>query len=124
METRSAAWRAFTQRLRDWVRVASSILQQARLGAQIIDHRGGLKKFELWLADPRFVEQLMALRLAVILVHARRKLPNGVFTLTRGEKTVHLALAPDWAASDPQTLYLLSKQAGAWERAGVRIVMD
>jgi exopolyphosphatase/guanosine-5'-triphosphate,3'-diphosphate pyrophosphatase len=98
--------------------------QQARLAALVLGHRGGLKKLEPWLADARFVEQLMALRLAVILVHARRKLPNGVFTLTRGEKTVHLALDPDWAASHPQTLYLLSEEAGAWKRAGVRVVLD
>jgi hypothetical protein len=56
--------------------------------------------------------------------HACLTLPGGVFALARGEKTVHLALDPDWAASHPQTLYLLSEEAAAWKRAGVRVVMD
>ena len=43
-----------------------------RLSQLVLGHRGKLRKLELALEDERFVQQLMALRLAVILCHARR----------------------------------------------------
>lgn len=43
-----------------------------RLSQLILGHRGKLKKLEIELKNPEFMIQLLSLRLAAILCHARR----------------------------------------------------
>ena len=89
-----------------------------RLSQLVLGHRGKLRKLELALEDERFVQQLMALRLAVILCHARRDpdlagLDIGCDVL---RKTVRLKINAAWAELWPQSAHLLREEKTAWQK--------
>jgi exopolyphosphatase/guanosine-5'-triphosphate,3'-diphosphate pyrophosphatase len=65
------------------------------------------------------VVQLIALRLAVILSHARRDPDLTGMTLTRIEaqdQRIQLRCRVGWAEAFPQSAYLLREEAQAWQR--------
>ena len=89
-----------------------------RLSQLVLGHRGKLRKLELALEDERFVQQLMALRLAVILCHARRDpdlagLDIGCDVLRH---TVRLKISAEWAELWPQSAHLLREEKTAWQK--------
>ena len=90
-----------------------------RLSLLVLGHRGKLRKLEADFGDRVFVQQLICLRLAVILCHARRDPdltglqlqadaePKRCFTLT---------CRPGWAQAFPQSAHLLQEEALAWQK--------
>lgn len=89
-----------------------------RLSQLVLGHRGKLRKLDIELEDPSFVQQLMALRLSVILCHARRDpdlsgLDIGCDVMKR---TVHLTLSSAWADLWPQSAHLLREEKTAWQK--------
>jgi exopolyphosphatase/guanosine-5'-triphosphate,3'-diphosphate pyrophosphatase len=90
-----------------------------RLGLLVLGHRGKLRKLEDDLADPVFAQQLLALRLAVILCHARRD-PDirGVQLTMKSMQSgrSQLACRAGWADSYPQSAHLLREEALAWQK--------
>ncbi|WBY02236.1 Ppx/GppA phosphatase family protein [Ramlibacter tataouinensis] len=88
-----------------------------RLGLLVLGHRGKLRKLDTELGDALFVQQLLCLRLAVILCHARRK-PDlqGVSLHAAGPATFVLSLRPDWVRTFPQSAHLLREEAVAWHK--------
>lgn len=87
-----------------------------RLGLLVLGHRGKLRKLDVDFEDEVFVQQLLSLRLAVILCHARRdpKL-EGLRLLRRGE-TLVLQLPAGWAQAWPQSAHLLREEVVAWQK--------
>ncbi len=91
-----------------------------RLSHLVLGHRGKLRKLENELADPMFVQLLMALRLAVILCHARRD-PDVQSIRINLDATGHSAqvgMASAWADKWPQSAHLLKEEALAWQKTG------
>jgi exopolyphosphatase/guanosine-5'-triphosphate,3'-diphosphate pyrophosphatase len=87
-----------------------------RLSQLVLGHRGKLRKLEIDFEDEAFVLQLLSLRLAVILCHARRD-PDLKGLELRGEgQVVTLALRPDWARAWPQSAHLLREEVIAWQK--------
>jgi len=88
-----------------------------RLGQLVLGHRGKLRKLDLAFDDAAFVLQLLALRLAVILCHARRD-PDlqGLRLVWDGEREVRLACRTDWVQRYPQSAYLLQEEMQAWQK--------
>jgi exopolyphosphatase/guanosine-5'-triphosphate,3'-diphosphate pyrophosphatase len=86
-----------------------------RLGQLVLGHRGKLRKLDLQLDDEVFALQLLALRLAVILCHARRD-PDlqGLRLEWDGGNEVRLAYPGAWAAAYPQSAWLLQEEVQAW----------
>ncbi len=86
-----------------------------RLGQLVLGHRGKLRKLDLQLDDEVFGLQLLALRLAVILCHARRD-PDlqGLNLAWDGRRDVRLDCRADWVAKYPQSAYLLMEEVQAW----------
>ena len=89
-----------------------------RLSQLVLGHRGKLRKLEIELEDPLFVQQLMALRLSVILCHARRDpdlsgLALGSDALRR---TTRLSINSAWAELWPQSAHLLREEKTAWQK--------
>ena len=90
-----------------------------RLSLLVLGHRGKLRKLEADFEDRAFVQQLLCLRLAVILCHARRDPdltglqlqadadPKRCFTLT---------CRPGWVHAFPQSAHLLHEEALAWQK--------
>jgi len=100
--------------------------QQRRIAALALGQRGGLRKIEQALADAGLAWQVLCLRLAVILAHARQA-PDieGVAVAADGRKA-RIEYDTPWARRHPRTMYLLAEEAAAWERAGapLRLVID
>lgn len=95
-----------------------------RLGCLVLGHRGKLRKLDAELADPAFVRQLLCLRLAVILCHARRDADLHGLRLRAGPGSHALALPPGWAAAYPQSAHLLREEALAWQKTAWAFALD
>jgi exopolyphosphatase/guanosine-5'-triphosphate,3'-diphosphate pyrophosphatase len=87
-----------------------------RLSQLVLGHRGKLRKMEPWFGDRIFMRQLLALRLAVILCHARRDPDLGGLRLRELDDRVRLDIHPDWSARFPQSMHLIGEEIIAWEK--------
>ncbi len=90
-----------------------------RLGQLVLGHRGKLRKLEVDYEDVLFVQQLLALRLAVVLCHARRDPDLKGLTLTCSltpARRFALACRAGWAEAWPQSAHLLREEIVAWQK--------
>lgn len=87
-----------------------------RLSQLVLGHRGKLRKLESELEEISFVRQLMALRVAVILCHARRDpdLSGLSMVCDVQRRTAQLTMEADWAELWPQSAHLLREETSAW----------
>jgi exopolyphosphatase / guanosine-5'-triphosphate,3'-diphosphate pyrophosphatase len=90
-----------------------------RLSLLVLGHRGKLRKLEMDADDREVVTQLICLRLAVILCHARRD-PDlrGLQLQAAAPPAKHFVLSSrtGWAASFPQSAHLLREEVLAWQK--------
>ena len=86
------------------------------LGLLVLGHRGKLRKLVVDFDDPVFVHQLICLRLAVVLCHARRDPDIGGLQLAVSNRKVTLKLPPGWAKNYPQSTYLLKQEVESWQK--------
>ncbi len=87
-----------------------------RLSLLVLGHRGKLRKLDADFEDLVFVQQLLCLRLAVILCHARRDPDLKGLSLRMSGHTFTLALRPEWAKAFPQSAHLLQEEQAAWQK--------
>ena len=87
-----------------------------RLSLLVLGHRGKLRKLEADFEDTLFVHQLLCLRLAVILCHARRDPDLKGLQVRSEDHRVTLVLRPDWAKTFPQSAHLLREEVAAWQK--------
>ena len=90
-----------------------------KLSQLVLGHRGKLRKLEVDFEDSLFIQQLLALRLAVILCHARRDPDLKGFQLTREAddvNTFEIGCRPEWAQAFPQSAHLLREEVLAWQK--------
>jgi exopolyphosphatase/guanosine-5'-triphosphate,3'-diphosphate pyrophosphatase len=88
-----------------------------RLSLLVLGHRGKLRKIESDLAHDELRTQLLALRLAVILCHARRAPDlSGVHISRLGSTVPQLVCTSRWIQEFPQSAYLLREEALAWQK--------
>lgn len=95
-----------------------------RLSMLVLGHRGKLKKLELELDDTCFAYQLISLRLAVILCHARRDPDFKAITLSinnNSAKQFNLTCATGWSHALPQSAHLLREEVVAWSKLNWKI---
>ena len=107
--------------------IGFALTEMQKLSQLVLGHRGKLRKIELGERDTQFVQQLLALRLAVILCHARRD-PD--------LKGLRLQAAPDvaggfvlatpagWALAYPQSAHLLREETLAWQKTSWSLALD
>jgi len=93
--------------------------QLQRLATLALGQRGGLRKLESQLADANLLDSLIALRLAVILCHARTPVVAMAPKLERAAKQLTLRLPKSWSGEQARTRYLLKEEAEAWARTGL-----
>jgi exopolyphosphatase/guanosine-5'-triphosphate,3'-diphosphate pyrophosphatase len=100
-----------------------SLSEMHRLSVLVLGHRGKLRKLGTALDDQELVQQLMCLRLAVILCHARRDPDLQGVTITQPVPgfTVTLQCREGWAATYPQSAHLLREEGLAWEKTPWRL---
>jgi exopolyphosphatase/guanosine-5'-triphosphate,3'-diphosphate pyrophosphatase len=90
-----------------------------RLSLLVLGHKGKLRKLDVDFDDDSFIFQLISLRLAVILCHARRDPEYAVFQLGIS-KTVpqcfELKMEPLWSQRFPQSNHLLQQEVISWQK--------
>jgi exopolyphosphatase/guanosine-5'-triphosphate,3'-diphosphate pyrophosphatase len=90
-----------------------------RLSQLVLSHRGKLRKLELDFNDTVFMQQLLCLRLATILCHARRTPDTGSLQLRLDPERTNQAVLntrPGWAQTYPQSAHLLREEAIGWQK--------
>ena len=90
-----------------------------RLSLLVLGHRGKLRKLDTDFGDALFVQQLLTLRLAVILCHARRDPDLDGLALTREAVQANcfvLSSPPEWSQNFPQSAHLLREEVLAWQK--------
>ena len=94
-----------------------------RLGLVILGHKGKLRKLEQELEEVELAQILMALRLAVILCHARRPPDCQALQLKcQQNKRIFTLRAPQsWTTEHPQSTHLLRLEMTAWDRSTWRM---
>jgi len=96
-----------------------SLSEMHRLSLLVLGHRGKLRKLEPVLQQEDLVLQLLCLRLAVILCHARRDPDLKGVSLSQDAQhptTLYLNCRPAWASSYPQSAHLLREEGLAWQK--------
>jgi len=92
--------------------------QLRRLGELVLGQRGGLRKVEAALTQENAVWQVLCLRLAAIVCHARGEVDTSGLALRRNGAEAVLTVPEGWAQSALRTLYLLREEVQAWGRGG------
>jgi exopolyphosphatase/guanosine-5'-triphosphate,3'-diphosphate pyrophosphatase len=95
-----------------------SMQELHRLSLLVLGHRGKLRKLEADFEEAEFVKMLIALRLSVILCHAR-KTPDQFgleFICDEKNKSFTLEADADWIENYPQSVHLLRQEAIAWQK--------
>jgi exopolyphosphatase/guanosine-5'-triphosphate,3'-diphosphate pyrophosphatase len=87
-----------------------------RLSLLVLGHRGKLRKLDSDFGDDLFVRQLLSLRLAVILCHARLDPQIEGLRLQAESAGMTLRLPPGWSAAYPQSAHLLREEVVAWQK--------
>lgn len=87
-----------------------------RLGLLVLGHRGKLRKLAADFEEVAFVHQLLCLRLAVILCHARRDPDVKGLQLQAAGRELRLAVRRGWPAAWPQSAHLLREECVAWQK--------
>ncbi len=91
--------------------------QLERLGTLVLAQRGGLRKVDGMLAsDSVLRDQTLALRIAIVLCHARRDPDPGRLRLAGMLGGWLLVIDTAWADAHPQSIYLLREEEKAWSR--------
>jgi exopolyphosphatase/guanosine-5'-triphosphate,3'-diphosphate pyrophosphatase len=98
-----------------------STSDQVRVAELVLGQRGNLRKVIDALGDPARAGALLALRLSLVLHHARQplRLPHGRLRVVR--RCFELALEPGWLARRPLTRHLLEEECEQWARLGITL---
>jgi exopolyphosphatase/guanosine-5'-triphosphate,3'-diphosphate pyrophosphatase len=99
--------------------VGFSVPELHLLGLLVLGQRGKLKKLDSQLEDNDFAKMLLALRLSLILCHARKDPAHEDLVLDCDEhkQRVTLTASADWVNDYPQSTHLLKLENGAWQKA-------
>jgi exopolyphosphatase/guanosine-5'-triphosphate,3'-diphosphate pyrophosphatase len=89
-----------------------------RLGLLVLGQRGKLKKLEDELQEDEFAKMLMALRVSLILCHARKDPEHVTLRISCDEHKHRITLtAPaSWAREFPQSTHLLKQEHISWSK--------
>jgi exopolyphosphatase / guanosine-5'-triphosphate,3'-diphosphate pyrophosphatase len=95
-----------------------------RLGQLVLGQRGKLRKLQADLEDPAFALQLLALRLAVVICHARRQPQTQGLNIRKRGSTVVITANTDWSERYPQSMYLLEQEVLSWRGAASELKLQ
>ncbi|MDO9158212.1 MAG: exopolyphosphatase, partial [Burkholderiaceae bacterium] len=98
-----------------------SMAELQRLSLLVLGQRGKLRKLEQWLGDELLVKQLVCLRLAVLLCHARRSPDHRAISIQFKPRHIKLVADVGWAHKHPQSAWLIQEEALAWMKVGWRM---
>ena len=98
-----------------------------RLSLLVLGHRGKLRKLEINFEDRSFIQQLLCLRIAVILCHARRDPDLNGLQLEAGNEPGRLFVLNyrvGWTDRFPQSAHLLREEVLAWQKTPWTLIVS
>jgi exopolyphosphatase/guanosine-5'-triphosphate,3'-diphosphate pyrophosphatase len=95
-----------------------------RMSQLVLGQRGKLRKLEQSLEDELFAKQLMSLRLAVLLCHARQMPEHQSVKLSYKSGAFKIATNPGWSRRYPQSAWLLGEEVLAWQKTAWKFSAD
>lgn len=101
-----------------------SLAELHRMSLLVMGQRGKLRKLEDALSEELFAKQLLCLRLAVLLCHARKMPEYETLQLSYKSSAFKLATPTGWSRRYPQSAWLLSEEATAWQKIGWPLALD
>ena len=101
-----------------------SIPELHRMSLLVLGQRGKLRKLGEALQDELFAKQLLCLRLAVLMCHARQMPEHSAVRLSYKAGAFRLTTQPGWARRYPQSAWLLSEEVLAWQKTDWKFSAD
>ncbi|MET0856794.1 MAG: Ppx/GppA phosphatase family protein, partial [Telluria sp.] len=92
--------------------------EQKAMARLILGQKGNLRKIADSLSEPDFAKAVLALRLAILLMHARIEADFGELKL-RMKNRIELDIKRDWVAHHPTVSYWIEKEQEWWDEVGV-----
>lgn len=92
--------------------------EQRMMSKLILSQKGNLRKVGEALADLDFAKAVLALRLAVTLMHSRAELDYEDFRL-KMKNRIELEIQRDWVTLHPTVVFWLQKEIESWREVGV-----
>lgn len=96
--------------------------EQKTMSRLILAHKGNLRKVSEVLSNQDAVKAVLALRLAVIFMHARIDPDLGTVRL-KMKNRIELELRSEWIASHPTISYWMEKEIDCWEDVDIDFVV-
>lgn len=94
-----------------------SLTELHKLSLLILGQRGKLRKVDTGFNDPVFIKQLLCLRLAVALCHARNDPQlNSILLSQDNNNSFICSYSAAWAKNFPQSVYLLNEESNLWKK--------
>ncbi len=89
-----------------------------RLSLLVLGHHGKLRKLDIDFEDVQVVQQLLALRMAVILCHSRRDpaMQGLQLRCVPSEKLFEFSCPENWTERFPQSHHLIRQEIDAWQK--------
>ena len=85
---------------------------------------GGLRKVETLLDNDLFVAQIISLRLATLLAHARREVVAQAVSLSIRGKEYVITIDSEWLRHHPQTMHLINEEVEAWRKVSIHLIVQ
>jgi exopolyphosphatase/guanosine-5'-triphosphate,3'-diphosphate pyrophosphatase len=101
-----------------------SIPELHRMSQLVLGQRGKLRKLEQSLNDELFAKQLVSLRLAVLLCHARQLPEHQSVKLSFKGNGFKVTTNPGWGRRYPQSAWLLEEEVQAWQKTAWKFTAD
>jgi exopolyphosphatase/guanosine-5'-triphosphate,3'-diphosphate pyrophosphatase len=92
--------------------------EQKAMAKLIVAQKGNLRKIGDALAEPDFAKAVLALRLAILLMHARIEADFNELKL-RMKNKIELDIKRGWVAHHPTVSYWIEKEQEWWDEVGV-----
>ncbi|MES2151193.1 MAG: Ppx/GppA phosphatase family protein [Pseudomonadota bacterium] len=92
--------------------------EQKSMGRLILAQKGNLRKVSDALSDLDFAKSVLALRVAILLMHARIELEASELKL-RMKSRIELEIKRDWVSHHPTVSYWIEKEQEWWDEVGV-----
>ncbi len=92
--------------------------EQKLMGRLIAAHKGNLRKVADAIDESDLAKAVLALRMAVLLMHARMEAGPGELKL-RMKKGVELELRQEWVASHPTLAFWIEKEQQWWDEVNI-----
>lgn len=96
--------------------------EQRAISSLILGHKGNLRKVSEVMKEPDFAKAILAVRLAVIFMHARLDLAEGAMRLKTKNK-IELEVSRKWMDSHPTLSYLIEKEKNNWNEIGIDFIV-